>query len=104
PTDAEHWQAVVRDEQLEGWSDGLLPQARCMALGQRAVHTRAALLGLTPSPTAAANPQWSYRAGPGGSSLHHELPCTTAAGEAKTLVLELSIGNDGSIGKAAFVE
>jgi hypothetical protein len=100
--DSDQWGTLVRDEKLETWNEYLLPQARCMVLGELAVRTRAAMLDLHSA--TGTNPNWQYRAGPGGGELHYSLPCTTAAGEAKTLVFELSIGNDGSIGKAAFVE
>jgi hypothetical protein len=73
-----------------------------MVLAELAVRTRAALLLLHTA--AGSEPNWQYRAGPGGGELHYSLPCTTTAGEAKALVFELSIGNDGGIGKAAFVD
>jgi hypothetical protein len=101
PADAEQWTAVLRDEGMAGWNDGLLPQARCTALGDLATRLFAAQRGWKVGDHFESV---SFRAGPEGASTQFVSRCVDGEGVSQRLTTKFAVGSDDRVGKVEFPE
>lgn len=97
PETTDAWTQLLAAEDMTQWSNGMLPQARCMALGDLAGRIRGTMLDLTQLVEAPAFMRVSI--GPGGADYSMALVGKNGDGKAQRVNVHIVILPDDTVAK-----